>query len=79
MRRRWAANIYASKAVARLSADLEQADFGKQDRFTGEDLAAHATGTTCSRCGHVIEASQVARLRGAGDGQWVHDMCPEED
>ena len=78
MRRRWA-NIYASKAVARLSADLEQGDFAERDRFTGEDQAAHATGTTCSRCGHVIEASQVARLRGAGDGQWVHDMCPEEE
>ena len=75
MRRR-RASINASKAVARMSDDLEQGDFGERDRFTGEDQTAHATGTTCARCGHVIDASQTARLRGAGEGHWVHDMCP---
>jgi len=65
-------------AVARMSADLEQGDFGERDRLTGEDQAAHATGTTCARCGRVIEASQTARLRGPGEGQWVHDMCPDD-
>jgi hypothetical protein len=78
MRRR-RANINTSKAVARMSNYLEQSDFAERDRVTGEDQAAHATGTTCPRCGHVIKANQTARLRGAGAGEWVHDMCPADD
>jgi len=46
-------------------------------RASKADVAAnyaHATGEQCPRCGHPIEASQVARR--VGDGDWVHDMCP---
>jgi hypothetical protein len=63
-----------SRAIRRVSADLESGDFAEHDRPTGEDHAMHATGQTCARCGQVIEATQAARLRGADD--WVHDMCP---
>ena len=66
------------KVVARMSDGLEQNDLGDQDRRTGEDQAAHATGMTCPRCGHVIGANQTARLRGARQAEWVHDMCPAD-
>ena len=69
----------AYEVVTRMSEDPERDDFAEQDRRAGEDLAAHATGMICPRCGHVIEAHQTARLRGAGQGQWVHDMCPAGD
>ena len=78
MRRR-RANVNTSKAIARMSNYLEQSDFAERDRFTGEDQAAHATCTTSPRCGHVIEADQTARRRGAESGEWVHDMCPADD
>ena len=29
--------------------------------------------------GRVIAATQTARRRGAGEGEWVHDMCPVAD
>jgi hypothetical protein len=68
-----------TRAVARLSAELEERDFTEQDRRTGEDHAAHAPGQACARCGRVIAATQMARRRGAGEGAWVHDMCPVAD
>ena len=68
--------VNVGNAIARMSVDLEQGDFAEQDRLAGEDHAAHATRTTCSRCGRVIEPGETARLRGPGAGEWVHDMCP---
>jgi hypothetical protein len=65
--------------MARMSNYLGRSDFAERDRVTGEDQAAHATGMTCPRCGHVIKANQPARLRGVGAGEWVHDMCPADD
>lgn len=59
-----------------MSGDLEGGEFAEQNRLTGEDQAAHATGKSCPRCGQVIEASQTARLVGGGAGEWAHDMCP---
>ena len=61
-----------------MSGELEHGDFAERDRLTGEDQPAHDTGVICSRCGRVIEAGQTARLRGAGEGEWVHDMCPAD-
>jgi hypothetical protein len=78
MRRPWLI-IRPGRAVARLYADLEDRDFAEQDRLTGEDHAAHAPGKVCARCGWMIAATQTARRRGAGDGEWVHDMCPVAD
>jgi hypothetical protein len=71
--------IRPSRAVARLSTDLEGRDFAEQDRLTGEDHAAHAPGKVCARCGRVIAATQTARRRGADEGEWAHDMCPVAD
>ena len=71
--------LNANKVVTQMSDDLEQHDIAEQDQQTGEDQAAHATGLICPRCGHVIEPNQTARLRGAGQGEWVHDMCPVGD
>ena len=68
--------INPGKAVAKLTADLADRDFAEQGRLTREDHAAHAPGQVCPRCGQVIEATQMARRRGAGEGEWVHDMCP---
>lgn len=68
-----------NRAVARLSADLADWDFTEKDRRTSEDHAAHAPGNACARCGRVIAATQTARRRGAGEGEWVHDMCPVAD
>jgi hypothetical protein len=71
--------IRPSRAVARLSAALEDRDFAEQDRQTGEDHEARAPGKVCARCCRVITAAQTARRRGADEGEWVHDMCPVAD
>jgi hypothetical protein len=56
----------------------DQTGAAEPEDQTAEDQTAHVTGKTCMRCGHVIEASQPARLRGPGRGEWAHDTCPAD-